>query len=197
MPAWKTHACECLFNHQSSCVCLLHKVWQTQRKAHCWMCHSRMGPLWLFLTISLTEIQMNFPTTKTRRDRDSGEEEAKGKVFKMNWLVLVYNLRNTVFIHPFIHRHSSRTALLNSILICRHTHSHTYAMIPKIQNQINRRVCVIQWQLGEDGVLLQCNQSISSEWHWIQFDKCLCQKCHQINMTFWGAFAWTLNLHTT
>lgn len=74
------------------------------------MCHSRMGPLWLLLTISLTETQMNFPTTKTCRDKNSREEEAKGTAVKMNGLVLVGTLCNTIFIHPSIHRHSSTTS---------------------------------------------------------------------------------------
>lgn len=52
------------------------KVWQTQRKALCWMCHSRMGLLWPCFT-SLTKTQMNFPTTKTHRGRNSWGKEMK------------------------------------------------------------------------------------------------------------------------
>lgn len=126
---------------------LSHKVWQTWRKAHCWMCHSKMGPLWLCLTLSLTETQNELSHNRDMNEHRVRRGGGNGKV-KMNRLVFVRTL------HSYSQQHGIFCEI--HLVPCAETSSHThtrrqsYVIMPKIQRQINRHVCVIHCWLGGD-----------------------------------------------
>lgn len=118
------HVRVCSIIRVNVCVRLSRKVWQTQRTAYCLMCHRRMGPLWMCLTISLTQTQMNFPTTKTRNGTEAG--------VKRRWRENSQNeSAPSCTDFPCHHAHSSidttakQPFQIPSCSLCRHTHSHT------------------------------------------------------------------------